>query len=179
MNCGATWVLHPGAGLRHSPAMPNAITISPVRTAEGIAAVAALFRAYAASLPVSLAYQDFDGELAGLPGRYAEPRGVLLLARGASARAIGCAALRPLQWPQRCEMKRLYVAPAGRGSGLGRSLAEVIISTAAACGYREIVLDTLPSMTAAQQLYLSLGFTPVEPYYSSAPMGTVFLGRCL
>src|SRR5262249_55662894 len=91
--------------------------------ATDLPAIASLFRAYAASLPISLDYQDFDAELALLPGKYAPPKGALILARNDAGDAIGCVALRPFENEEGvCEMKRLYVAPEGRGTGLGRQL---------------------------------------------------------
>ena len=152
--------------------------ISQARDTTDIADVAALFRTYAASLPVDLAYQGFDAELAGLPGRYVPPGGSLLLARDADGRAIGCVAVRALG-DGVCEMKRLYVAPEGRGLGLGRRLAEAAITAAEAAGHREMRLDTLPTMAAAQNLYRALGFAPAAPYYATPVAGTVFLSRSL
>lgn len=149
--------------------------IAPVRSADDLAAVAALFQAYEASLDVDLGYQDFAAELAALPGKYAPPAGALLLARDADGQPLGCVALRPMTEPGRCEMKRLYVAPAGRGAGLGRSLMRAIIDAAKAIGYRELWLDTLPGMAEAQGLYRAAGFEPAEPYYDTPVAGTVFL----
>lgn len=163
----------------HSRAMTAAAFRIGPATAGDIAAVAALFRAYAASLPVDLAYQDFAAELAGLPGKYAPPAGALLLARGAARAPLGCVALRPMDAPGRCEMKRLYVSPAGRGLGLGRALVEAIFDEARRLGHREICLDTLPSMTEAIALYARLGFAPIAPYYDTPVAGTHFLARAL
>lgn len=156
-----------------------AFHISTVSTAEDVAAVARLFEAYAESLPVDLAYQDFAAELAGLPGKYAAPAGALLIARNAAGESLGCVALRPMQASRRCEMKRLYVAPAGRGLGLGRALVEAICAEARRLGYGEIRLDTLPSMTEAISLYGRTGFVRIEPYYDSPVAGTLFLARVL
>jgi ribosomal protein S18 acetylase RimI-like enzyme len=150
-------------------------SLVPARDADDLRAVADLFRAYAASLDVDLAYQDFAAELAGLPGRYAPPEGALLLARGADGAALGCVALRPMETPGCCEMKRLFVAQAGRGLGLGRALAEAVITAARAAGYREMRLDSLPSMRAAQALYASLGFAVTPPYYATPVAGTMFM----
>ncbi|WP_029006102.1 GNAT family N-acetyltransferase [Azorhizobium doebereinerae] len=153
--------------------------ITPVRTPADLAAVAGLFRAYAAALDVDLAYQDFAAELAMLPGKYAPPGGELLLARDEAGTPVGCVALRPLEAPGCCEMKRLYVAPEGRGGGLGRRLAEAIVAAAERIGYGEIRLDTLPAMAGAQALYGKLGFETTAPYYATPVAGTLFLRRRL
>ena len=133
-----------------------------------------LFEAYAAWLDEDLCFQGFEEELATLPGKYAPPRGRLLLA-WEGARAVGCVALRPLDG-DRCEMKRLYVQPAARGGQLGRRLAQRICEEAHAAGYRRICLDTLPSMSAAQRVYATLGFEPIEPYVFNPIDGARFLG---
>lgn len=158
---------------------PSPTPIRPVRSADDLAATVALFRAYAASLAVDLAYQDFEAELATMPGRYARPAGELLLAREDGGAPIGCVALRALESPGICEMKRLYVAPAGRGTGLGRRLVDAILGVAERIGHREVRLDTLPSMTAALALYGAFGFEPTEAYYATPVAGTVFLRRRL
>lgn len=141
-------------------------------SAADIAAVAALFRAYAASLPVDLGYQGFEAELAGLPGAYAPPAGVLLLARGAAGAALGCVALRPMPTPGHAEVKRLYVAPEGRGQGLGRALLDAATSAARLRGYRALRLDTLPFMTEAMALYRRAGFREVSAFNESPVPGT-------
>jgi putative acetyltransferase len=138
-------------------------------------AITQLFRAYAASLPIDLGYQGFDGELASLPGKYAAPQGALLIARDASGSVLGCVAMRPLDEPGVCEMKRLYVAPEGRGKGVGRALALAIIEAARAGGHREMRHDTLAHMREAQALYRALGFTEIAPYYASPIENTVFM----
>lgn len=138
-------------------------------------AINALFRAYAAALPIDLSYQSFDAELASLPGKYAPPAGALLIARDASGAALGCVAMRPLDEPGICEMKRLYVAPAGRGQGLGKQLALAIIEAARAADHREMRLDTLSTMDEAQALYRALGFTEIAAYYDTPIAGTVFM----
>jgi ribosomal protein S18 acetylase RimI-like enzyme len=153
--------------------------ILPAITSTDLAAAAALFRAYAASLPIDLGYQDFEAELAALPGKYAPPSGALLLARGAGGEALGCVALRPLGESGICEMKRLYVGPAARGLGLGKALAEAILNEAVRLGYTEIRLDTLPSMKAALALYGSFGFERIGPYYDTPVPDTVFLAKRL
>jgi len=132
--------------------------------------IVALLREYEAGTGVSLCFQGFDAEVAGLPGNYGPPRGTMVLARETgSEQLVGCVALRPV--PDRthlCEMKRLYVCPGQRGSGLGVRLALAVMAEACRLGYRRICLDTLPSMTAAQALYRRLGFyhtgvTTTEP----------------
>lgn len=150
--------------------------IAPARGGSDLAAVADLFAGYAASLPVDLGYQDFDGELAALPGKYAPPAGALFLARDAAGAPLGCVGLRPLPEDGCCEMKRLFLLPAARGLGLGRALTEAVIDQARGLGYRELRLDTLASMTAAQALYGSMGFERIPPYYAPTPEGTVFMG---
>ena len=153
--------------------------ISPVRAAEDLAATITLFRAYAASLDVDLAYQDFEGEMAAMPGKYAPPAGELLLARNPDGAPIGAVGLRPIDPSGCCEMKRLYVAPEGRGSGVGRALVDVLVEVARRGGYRELRLDTLPSMAGAQALYRKLGFEVIAPYYDTPIDGTVFMRRQL
>jgi ribosomal protein S18 acetylase RimI-like enzyme len=140
--------------------------------------VAALFRAYAAELPIDLALQGFDAELAKLPGDYAPRAGALLIARDKDGAAIGCVGLRPLG-DQACEMKRLYVHPAARQTGLGRALALAVIETARQRGYREMKLDTLAQLERAIALYRSLGFMPTAPYGHHPYPGTVCFGRML
>ena len=137
-------------------------------------AVRRLFRAYAEWLGVSLCFQGFDEEVAGLPGAYAPPAGRLLVAR-AGGDVVGCVALRPLG-PGVCEMKRLYVAPGFAGAGIGRALAERIIEKARAIGYEKMRLDTIPErMPAAQHLYESLGFREIPAYYDNPLEGVVML----
>lgn len=149
--------------------------IGQARTEADIADARALFAAYAASLDVDLGYQDFSGELAALPGRYAPPSGALLIARADAGTPLGCVALRALPEDGCCEMKRLYVTPAARGMGLGRALVDAAIAAARSAGHREMRLDSLPSMGAAIALYEALGFRRIAPYYATPIAGTVFL----
>lgn len=150
-----------------------------MRGADGLEVTARLFDAYAASLGVDLAYQDFATELATLPGKYAPPAGELLLARDPEGTPLGCAALRPLGQDGCCELKRLYVVPEARSMGLGKALLDAVLETAVRIGYREIRLDTLPDMSAALALYRQAGFVPIAPYYDTPLAGTRFLGRRL
>jgi ribosomal protein S18 acetylase RimI-like enzyme len=139
--------------------------------------VRAIFREYADGLGVDLCFQQFDEELAGLPGDYAPPRGALLLARVDGALA-GCCALRPLDtadYPNAAEMKRLYVRKAFRGFGLGRQLAEAALDAARAAGYGCVLLDTLDDMEAARALYEELGFSEIPPYYHNPIAGAHYL----
>jgi GNAT superfamily N-acetyltransferase len=159
--------------------MLAAPSITHTVTDDDIAAVADLFRGYAESLPVDLAYQDFAAELAGLPGKYAPPKGALLLARGGDGSPLGCVALRAIAHEGCCEMKRLFLLPAARGTGLGRALAEAAIAEARRLGYTELRLDTLPTMQAAQRLYEQLGFRRIAPYYGPVPDGTIFMALTL
>ena len=142
-----------------------------------VAACRALFEDYRRGLGVSLDFQDFDREVAGLPGAYARPRGRLLLALREGV-PIGCAALRRLG-PGVAEMKRLYVANAARGTGLGEALARRIVEAAREAGYREVKLDTLAGMAAAQALYARLGFRDCAPYNDNPLPGTRFLALAL
>ena len=133
----------------------------------------ALLVEYQKSLGVSLCFQNFDAEVAGLPGAYAAPEGRLLLAF-AGEEPAGCVALRKLE-DGICELKRLWVRPAFRGTGLGRRLAKAVLSEARAAGYRVVRLDTLPSMREAQALYVSLGFVDIPPYNDHPIEGTRFM----
>ncbi|MBX9810184.1 MAG: GNAT family N-acetyltransferase [Burkholderiales bacterium] len=133
-------------------------------------AVRKLFVEYAESLGFSLCFQGFDQELATLPGDYAPPQGCLLLAKE-DGEAAGCVGVRRLD-AERCEMKRLYVRIAFRGTRLGRKLAEAALAAAREAGYRRMVLDTLPAMKAARTLYSVLGFKPCAPYYDNACIGS-------
>ena len=135
--------------------------------------VRGLLRDYAASLAFPLDFQEFDREVAELPGAYAPPTGALLVAR-TSGEAVACVALRALS-AEICELKRLYVRPAARGDGLGRLLVDTTLEEARRLGYRRVRLDTLPGMETAQALYERLGFREIEPYTRNPIAGARFL----
>jgi ribosomal protein S18 acetylase RimI-like enzyme len=150
-----------------------AIRVTEARWPDDHATVEALFREYIASLTEDISFQNPDDELATLPGKYARPGGVVLIARD-GAEAAGAIAYRMFE-PGVAEMKRLYVRPAYRGRSLGRELASELIDDARARGYRTIMLDTLESMSAARTLYRDLGFVPVEPYYDNPLPGVMYM----
>jgi putative acetyltransferase len=140
--------------------------------------IRSLFREYADWLKVDFCFEGFEAELASLPGNYAPSRGgALLLARRADEDA-GCVALRELE-PGVCEMKRLWVRPAHRGSGLGAQLVEAVLGRATASGYRTMRLDTLTRMDHAQRLYAKLGFHTVPPYYDNPLADAIYLEKAL
>jgi ribosomal protein S18 acetylase RimI-like enzyme len=136
-----------------------------------------MFREYADSLQVDLCFQGFEDELAKLPGEYAAPRGALLMALVGDELA-GCCAVRPLDavdYPNACEMKRLYVRSGFRRSGVGRQLAEAILDCARLIGYDCVLLDTLDAMESARALYQDLGFGEIAPYYHNPIEGSHYL----
>ena len=147
--------------------------ILPAEGPAQVETVRALFQEYADGLGVDLCFQGFAEELASMPGAYAPPAGRLLLAVD-GADVLGCVGLRPLGGDA-CEMKRLYTRPAARGRGLGRALAERTIAEARAIGYARMRLDTLPTMTAAREMYRQLGFTEIAPYRPNPVGGTLYL----
>ena len=126
---------------------------------------------------MDLWFQDFETELATLPGEYAQPRGTLLLAT-VNGQLAGCCGLRPMDeadYPNAAEMKRLYVRKAFRGLGLGRRLAETVLDAARQAGYACVLLDTLDNMEAARTLYEDLGFEDIPPYYHNPIAGAHYL----
>jgi ribosomal protein S18 acetylase RimI-like enzyme len=140
---------------------------------KGLATVIKLFQEYASSLGIRLDFQNFDEELAALPGDYRPPAGRLLLAQWTGEPA-GCVALRRIEGPI-CEMKRLYTRPKFRRLGIGRALCEAVMQEARRIGYQRMRLDTLPSMEAAKAMYLSFGFREIAPYCYNPVEGAMFL----
>ena len=148
-------------------------TIVEASNAAEFAAGRLLFEEYAGRLGVDLCFQDFAVELTQIRTMYGPPSGCLLLARREEA-YIACGAMRRKS-EKICEMKRLYVGPEGRSAGLGRRIAEALISRASVLGYSTMVLDTLPGMDAAQGLYRSLGFRECPPYYHNPVPGVMYM----
>ena len=158
------------------------LRITSAETDEGVKQASILFREYAAALDVDLSFQNFQQELASLPGDYAPPDGRLFLAvldnlpaaeqgSPSSPHVAGCIALRKFE-AETCEMKRLYVRPEFRGHGAGRALAHAVIDAAREIGYLRMRLDTLPQMTEAQALYRALGFREIPPYRHNPIVGS-------
>ena len=136
-----------------------------------------IFLAYAKAINIDLCFQDFDTELANLPGDYSPPRGALLLA-WVDQKLAGCCAMRPIDssdYANAAEMKRLFVRPEFRGLGLGRQLAESIIDAARMSGYDSVLLDTLDDMEIARAMYEDLGFKEIPPYYHNPLAGAHYL----
>ena len=154
--------------------MISALQIEQATTSEQIELARQLFQEYGASLGFSLCFQNFDKELAGLPGVYAPPQGRLLLAYFDSQPA-GCVALHEFA-PSISEMKRLYVRPAFRGKRVGLALTEAVIQAARQIGYEKMRLDTVPSeMADAVKMYGRLGFQEIAPYRVNPQPGTLYL----
>lgn len=151
--------------------------LTPARSPDDFKIIANLFLAYAQSLPINLDYQDFEAELADLPGKYAPPEGELLLARATDGEILGCVGLRAFT-DDACEMKRLYVLPQARGMGVGEALVSAIITCATEAGYRRMLLDTLPEMKGAIRLYEKADFVPITAYYDTPISETLFF-QCL
>lgn len=155
---------------------PTVQFITP-QTPEELHATRLIFEEYSAQLGIDLGFQNFDAELAGLPGDYAAPHGALLLAL-VDGELAGCCAMRSLDtadYSSACEMKRLFVRKPFRRFGLGRQLAEVILDAARIAGYRHLLLDTLSDMESARALYVDLGFEDIPPYYHNPIAGAHYL----
>src|SRR5262245_38883971 len=132
---------------------------------------------YAASLGIDLSFQNIQHEVNHLSSEYAAPTGVFFLAE-ANGTAVGCIGLRRFA-DGVGEIKRLYVSPGGRGHGVGRLLVESVLAAGRELGYSKLVLDTLPSMKEAQNLYASFGFTPTAPYRFNPVPGSAYLEKVL
>jgi len=148
------------------------VEIIPAETPEQLDHIRNLFGEYEQFLGVDLCFQEFEAELASLPGKYAPPDGRLVLATE-GGEAAGCVAIRKLD-DGVCEMKRLYVRPEFRSRGLGRRLAREMIVQTAEAGYATMRLDTLDRLIEAMKLYESLGFRRTEPYYDNPLDGVVY-----
>ena len=152
----------------------DGFTFTQAALPEQIAQARDLFLEYAKSLGFSLCFQDFDQELATLPGYYAPPKGRLLLAEY-EGQLAGCVALRELE-AGICEMKRLYLRPAFRGKGLGRVIAEHLIAEARKMGYARMRLDTVePVMRDAVAMYRRFGFREIPPYCKNPIAGALYM----
>lgn len=150
--------------------------ISP-RTPDQFIQLRDIFREYANNLKIDLCFQGFEAELANLPGDYCEPRGALIMAV-INNEIAGCCALRPMDtvdYPNACEMKRLYVRKDFRRIGIGRQLAEAILDCARLIGYDTVLLDTLDDMESARALYQDLRFQDIPPYYYNPIPGSHYL----
>jgi putative acetyltransferase len=170
------------------------IKLIKAKTDKEILTIRKLFLEYAKSLDFELCFQDFDKELDELPGEYAEPHGMLLLAESDSVasapradtrsrrlrpgKTAGCVALRKID-REACEMKRLYVKPEFRGKKIGLLLAKKIIEEAKKIGYRKMRLDTTPQMKKAIELYKSLGFKEIKPYRFNPIEGAIYMEKKL
>ena len=156
---------------------PERVTLLRPESAIDLDAARRTFKTYVASLSVPECFTDFDQELLSLPGDYAAPRGQLLLAL-VNGEVVGCCALRPLDtadYVDACEMRRLFVDSAHRGSGIGRMLAQAQLDFAQMNGYHCVLLDTLSDMEAARGLYEDLGFEEIPPYYFNPIAGAHYL----
>lgn len=154
--------------------MSGSLSIVQVESEEQMDTVRQLFEEYAAGIGISLCFQNFDQELATLPGKYAPPAGRLMLAF-LNEQLAGCIALRGIS-NDRCEMKRLFVRPSFRGTGLGRVLVEALINEARTIGYKSMLLDTLPGrMDSAIELYKKIGFEEISPYYENPVENAKFM----
>lgn len=155
----------------------DSLEIKDVGSAADMGIVRELFEEYAAWLGVDLCFQGFQQELESLPGPYARPGGFIFLAK-CGGEPAGCIALKPLP-DGACEMKRLYVRPTFRGTGLGRRLVQLCLDEATAIGYEVMRLDTLRRMEAAISLYRSFDFSECGGYYNNPLDDVVYMERAL
>jgi GNAT superfamily N-acetyltransferase len=153
--------------------------INHAQDAADLEDVRRLFSDYWAALNVDICFQNFGAELENLPGKYVLPTGALFLARNDSGEAVGCVALRATEKEGCCEMKRLYLAPEGRGNGTGRALVRAIMDEARKLGYGEMRLDTLPILEPAIALYKSEGFAECAPFGETDKVKVLYFSRRL
>jgi GNAT superfamily N-acetyltransferase len=153
------------------------MTIRNVEDEAELEAVKALFEEYWTAFGFTPCFQGFSAEVAALPGKYAPPRGRLALAR-VGGEVAGCGALREVDG-ERCEMKRVYVRPAFRGTGMGRAIVEWLMAEARSLGYREMVADTMPVMARALAMYEQMGFERTGPYGEAPTAGAIYIRRKL
>lgn len=154
------------------------LVITQAETPEQIERTRTLFREYESWFGLNLCFQNFDEEVAALPGKYAKPDGRLLLA-SADGSLAGCIALRKLK-DGICEMKRLFIRDEFRGQGIGNALIEKLTEEARITGYQKMRLDTYPpKMSKAVRLYESHGFRQIEPYYRNPYGETLFMEKDL
>jgi ribosomal protein S18 acetylase RimI-like enzyme len=155
------------------------VVIQPVRSDADLDAAGQLIREYVDWLGIDLSFQNFDAEIADLSAKYAPPTGELFLARREDGQFLGCAGVTSSNRPGACELKRLYVRDAARGTGTGRALVAAAVAAAVSLGYREMLLDTLSTMSSAIGLYRALGFETIPPYYDNPVPGAVFFAKPL
>ncbi len=148
--------------------------VQPARLPDDLPVIRQLFGEYIDSLGLDLSFQGVEAELSGLPGKYAPPKGAILLA-SERGQALGCVALRPLAAAGECEMKRLYLRPEARGQALGLRLSRAIVEAARNIGYRRMRLDTLQRLESALAIYRGLGFRETEAYYHNPIDGVVYM----
>jgi putative acetyltransferase len=154
--------------------MPKNFSLVQAASSDQVISARQLFNEYAAGLEFSLCFQNFDQEIAELPGKYSPPSGRLLLAF-IGERMAGCIGLRKLD-EETCEMKRLFLRPEFRGKGLGRELVSAVLHEARMIGYTRMRLDTLPGkMDSAISLYRAIGFRDISPYYNNPVEGATFM----
>jgi len=157
-----------------APSVVQGLAFSQVESPTQIAQARELFLEYEKALGISLCFQNFDQELANLPGDYAPPSGRLLLGHF-EGQLAGCVALHTLE-PGICEMKRLYLRPAFRGKGLGRIMVDILVSEARRMGYHRLRLDTIePLMKDAVRTYRKMGFREIAPYCANPCEGALYM----
>ena len=148
------------------------VAVIEVSSVTDIDDLRTLFIEYQQWLGLDLTFQNFSAELRSLPGEYRPPRGRMLLARQADGALIGGVAMKPLS-DGICEMKRLYVRPPWRGTGMGRALANAIVAAGRTAGYARMRLDSFVRLSAAIKLYRSMGFREIDPYYENPLDGVI------